>query len=108
MLNSDNSENFLVKVSVKQFPFHLLDISATLGGQKLEACFLLLCLCQRFKFLTFFCVRRVLFKTQMFQMNQFDASEVRNNLVSVVSTEVGEKSVLEARRHEALFQCLLK
>lgn len=41
-------------------------------------------------------------------MNQPDASEVRTNLVSVISPGVGEKSVLESRGHEALFLCLLK
>lgn len=44
----------------------------------------------------------------MFLMNQSDASEARTSLVSVISTEVGEKSVLESRGHEALFLCLLK
>lgn len=36
----------------------------------------------------------------MFLMNQSVASEVRTNLVSFISTEVGEKSVLESTRHE--------
>lgn len=44
----------------------------------------------------------------MFLMNQSDVSEVRTNLVSVISAGVGEKSVLESWGHEALFLCLLK
>jgi len=42
MLNTDNSENFLVEASVKQLHFHLLDIATTLSGKKLVAFFQLL------------------------------------------------------------------
>jgi len=44
----------------------------------------------------------------MFLMNHSDASEVRTNLVSAISTGVGEKSVLESRGLEALCLYLLK
>ena len=71
----------------KTVPFCLLDTVAIPHGRKWGACFPLIYLYQEILYnestLTnahlIFLAQRVLFKTQMFPMNQFDASEVGNN-----------------------------
>lgn len=98
-------ENVLLKASVKQLPFHFLDIAAILNGKKLEPCFLLLYLCQRYKFSTFFGVWRILFKLRNFQ--GISLMHLRSELIWYQLFLLGEKFILESRGHEALFLCLL-